>query len=119
MAYTDNTMLTVSLHGITLRAPHGLYPQEHVLGNDFEIDIDVLLSVEDNRPWPFADYTLINETVRQVFNQPGQLLETFVQHIHAALKAQFTEAAKIKVAVRKLRPPMAGDVQYAQVCFEG
>ncbi|MCD6064807.1 MAG: hypothetical protein K0R82_2718 [Flavipsychrobacter sp.] len=29
------------------------------------------------------------------------------------------EAAKIKVVVRKMHPPMTGDVRYSQVCFEG
>ena len=110
-------MLTVSLHGITIHAPHGLYPQEHILGNTFEVDADLWLP--DALPWPYADYTLIHETVATIFAQPGHLLETFVLHIHTALKKQFPFAEKIRVAVRKLNPPMPGSVAYAQVCYEG
>jgi 7,8-dihydroneopterin aldolase/epimerase/oxygenase len=109
-------MLTVSLHGIKIIAPHGLYPEEHILGNTFEIDVDVWLN--DQQPWPFADYTLIQKTVAEIFQQPGQLLETFVIHIHKALKKSIPGTEKIKVAVRKLHPPMAGSVGYAQVCYE-
>ncbi len=109
-------MLTVSLHGIKIQAPHGLYPEEHILGNTFEIDVDV--SLPDAQPWPFADYTLIQQTVAHVFNQPGQLLETFVENIHASLKEKFPVAEKIKVAVRKLHPPMPGETAFAQVCYE-
>ncbi|MES2703383.1 MAG: dihydroneopterin aldolase [Bacteroidota bacterium] len=109
-------MLTVSLHGIKLYAPHGLYPQEHILGNSFEVDVDI--SLPDAQPWPFADYTLIQATVANIFNQPGQLLETFVYNIHIALREGFPASEKIKVTVRKLHPPMPGDVAYAQVCYE-
>jgi dihydroneopterin aldolase len=110
------SMLTVSLHKIKMQAPIGLYPQEHVLGNAFEVDVDIWLN--DVQPWPFADYTLIQKTVADIFQQPGQLLETFVFNIHAALKENITGAEKVRVAVRKLHPPMAGDVAYAQVCYE-
>jgi 7,8-dihydroneopterin aldolase/epimerase/oxygenase len=109
-------MLTVSLHGIKIHAPHGLYPEEHILGNAFEIDVDLWLN--DAQPWPFADYTLVQKTVSGVFQKKGQLLETFVLNIHTALKEHFPIAEKVRVAVRKLHPPMAGDVAYAQVCYE-
>lgn len=112
-------MLTVSLHGIHLHAPHGLYPQEHILGNEFEIDVDIHLPSSATQPWPFVDYTLIHGIVNNVFQQPGQLLETFVQHIHSSLKMNVPTAEKIKVVARKLHPPMQGDVKYAQVSFEG
>jgi len=109
-------MLTVSLHGIKIHAPHGLYPEEHVLGNTFEADVDIWLP--DVQPWPFADYTLIQKTVASAFEQPAQLLETFVLNIYTALKEIIPVAEKIRVAIRKLHPPMHGAVAYAQVCYE-
>ena len=109
-------MLTVSLHGICLHAPYGLYPEEQVLHNEFEVDVDIFLPV--SHPWPFVDYELINTVVRSVFQQPAQLLENFVYNIHTALKLNIPTAEKIKVAVRKLHPPMEGDVHFAQVCYE-
>jgi dihydroneopterin aldolase len=109
-------MLTVALHGIKIYAPHGLYPEEHILGNVFETDVDIWLP--DTTPWPFADYTLIQKIVADAFLQPGLLLETFVLNIHSKLKEHFPIAEKIKVAVRKLNPPMPGEVAYAQVCYE-
>ena len=109
-------MLTVSLHGIKIHAAVGLYPEEHILGNRFEVDVDIWLP--DTQPWPFADYTLIHKTAADIFEQPGQLLETFVANIYAALKEKIPASEKIRVAVRKLHPPMQGDVAYAQVCYE-
>lgn len=111
-------MLTVSLHGIKISAPHGLYAEEKVLGNQFEIDVDVQLATEPDMALPFVDYILISSIVADVFLRPEQLLEKFVQQIHTELKQNVPEALKIKVAVRKLHPPMAGDIRYAQVAYE-
>lgn len=109
-------MLTVSLHGIRIQAPHGLYKEEHVLGNVFEIDVDVWLS--DVQPWPFADYSVIQSTVAEIFGKPEALLETLVYSTHATLKQRIEAAEKIRVAVRKLNPPLPGEVAYSQVCYE-
>ena len=111
-------MLTVSLHGIRIHALIGMYPEEKVKGNDFEIDVDVYVPVNDAQSWPFVDYTLIRDTVANAFTQAGEMLETFVQLIHRNLKEQIPFAERIRVAIRKLHPPMEGDVAYAQVCFE-
>jgi len=111
-------MLTVSLHGIKLTAPYGLYEEEHVLENHFEVDADIRMQHVSGYNWPFIDYTRINDIVIAVFNHKAPLLEDFTQTIHAALKQQFPMADKVKVTVRKKNPPMPGEVQYAQVCFE-
>ncbi len=110
-------MLTVSLHGIKIHALIGLYPEEKIVGNNFEVDVDIWLP--DTLPWPFADYSIVYNTVIFIFDQPAELLETVVINIHTALKEQNPIAEKIRVAVRKMTPPLAGPVAYSQVCFEG
>jgi dihydroneopterin aldolase len=111
-------MLTVSIHGIQLHAYVGLYPEEKVTGNNFEIDVDVLVRTEEADAFPFIDYSVIHQIVSEIFRQPGDLLESYVKEIHTSLREAFPEAEKIKVAVRKLQPPLGGDVRYAQVCYE-
>lgn len=112
-------MLTVSVHGIALHANVGLYPQEKITGNDFEIDVDVHVDTADVHSHPFIDYALVNEIVQEAFGRPGELLEQFVKDIHNAVKEKFPEASSVKVSVRKLHPPMEGKMKYAQVAFEG
>jgi 7,8-dihydroneopterin aldolase/epimerase/oxygenase len=109
-------MLTVSLHGILLHASVGLYPEEKIYGNDFETDVDIWLP--DAQPWPFADYTFIRNIVADVFSRPCDLIETCVAEIHLRLKNEFPMAGKIRVCVKKLRPPMPGQVAYSMVCYE-
>ncbi|GAA4462762.1 hypothetical protein GCM10023093_09940 [Nemorincola caseinilytica] len=110
-------MLTVSLHKIVVKAPIGLYPEEWTRDNTFETDVDIWLP--DAQPWPFADYSLMHKAVHDVFAIPGQrLLETLVQGIHAATYELFPMAQKVRIAVRKMHPPLAGEVGYSQVCYE-
>lgn len=111
-------MLTISLHGIKLHAKVGLYPEEKIKGNDFEIDVDVYANVNNADAFPFIDYTIIHQVVDEAFKQPGELLEKFVKAIHSSLKEKFFEASKVRVAIRKLNPPMNADIKYSQVCYE-
>lgn len=109
-------MLTVSLHGIKIHAPIGLYEEEKIFGNDFETDVDLWLP--DELPWPFADYSIVYKVVADVFAQPAELLEVVVANIYEELKRSFPFAGKIRVAVRKMSPPVGGPVAWSQVCYE-
>ena len=111
-------MLTVSIHGIQLHAYIGLYPEEKVTGNNFEVDVDVTVPSSGDK-LPFVDYAIVHKIVTDTFLTPGDLIETYVELVHKIVKERFPIAAKVKVTVRKLQPPLGGDVRYAQVCFEG
>jgi len=111
-------VLTISVKGIRLHAKVGLYPEEKINGNDFEIDVDVKVNVAHVASFPFIDYSIINEIVHQAFKEKGELLETFVKMIHQTVKEKFSEADHVKVCIRKLHPPMEGKMDFAQVCFE-
>jgi 7,8-dihydroneopterin aldolase/epimerase/oxygenase len=111
-------MLTVSLHGIKLSAPIGLFPQELIIQNNFIVDVDIVLPTEPEKDLPFADYGIINEAVQIVFNQGGQLLETLALEIHKLLSIKFLQALKIRVSIKKLHPPLPGMQDYAMVVYE-
>lgn len=112
-------MLTVSLHGITIAATRGLYAEEHKISNKFEVDVDVFVPATSVTQIPYVDYTILRSTVAAAFEQPHDLLEQFIADIHSSLQRQFPEAEKVRVAIRKMHPPMPGQVAYAQVVFEG
>jgi dihydroneopterin aldolase len=113
-------MLTVSLHHIRIRAPHGMYPEEAVQGNDFEVDVDLRLPVVVGEDWPLIDYTRVSEIVHFIMNgEAVPLLEMLAQDIFVRLRAEWPILTHIKICIRKMYPPMPGDVRYAQVCYEG
>lgn len=112
-------MLTVSLHNIVIESPRGLYKEEHQLPNKFEVDVDIATPVTDPSTMPFIDYTIIRATVVKAFEEPHDLLENFIQEMHTRLKETFPMADSVSICIRKLHPPMPGEVGYAQVCYEG
>lgn len=110
--------LVVSLHRIRVHALIGMYEEEKILGNDFEVDVDVTLAVPAGSSLPFADYTRIHALVHEEMGRRAALLEEVIPLLHTALGEAFSGAQRIRIAIRKLHPPMSGEVGYAQVVFE-
>ena len=109
-------MLTVSLAGVRFHAPVGLYPQEAFLLNEIEINISVS-QVASIDHLPLIDYTILHSIAVKAIREPAALLETIVQRIVHDIDAQYP-GSKLKVAVRKLNPPMQGQVDYSEVQWE-
>ncbi|MGC4058832.1 MAG: dihydroneopterin aldolase [Chitinophagaceae bacterium] len=111
-------MYTVSLHGVKTFTTLGLYPEESVLENEFETDVDVWTEVSDYRSGFFVDYTVLNTLVRNAFHPERSTLELLCEHIQKDIRDHFPFVARVRVCVRKLHPPMEGKVGYSQVCLE-
>ena len=109
-------MFTISLHQIKVVAPIGLYPQEQILGNHFEVDIDVQVAEFSQKK--FVDYTVLNSLVQQEMKRSETILEQIALNMYEETKKAFSFAQKIKISIRKLNPPMSGSMAYAQVVFE-
>lgn len=109
-------MYTISLHRVKMIAPIGLYPQEKILSNEFEVDMDIL--VQDYSEQNFVDYTILNSIIQRSFQNTETVLEVLVLKIHKAVLLQFPFVQKVKVVIRKMNPPMPGEMAYAQVSYE-
>jgi len=104
---------------MAIQAKRGMYAEEQKIENSFEIDVDVFVPAADTNEIPFVDYSIIRDTVAEMFARPHDIIEHYIRDIHAGLKSKFPESEKIKIVIRKLNPPMPGQVAYAQVMFEG
>jgi dihydroneopterin aldolase len=109
-------MLTVSLTGIRMAAPVGLYPQEFFTGNQLEIDVSVAQSA-DLENLPFIDYAQLHGIVQSSLKEPAQLLETLLQRIGKGILLIYP-MSKVSIAIRKLNPPMGGEVAFSEVKWE-
>lgn len=107
---------TVSLHGIQVCSNKGLYPEEKLLENRFEADIDIQYLAE--RPELVVDYTLINQIVQKAFTKDFSILERLAEDLYTELKEVFPFSRSVKVTIRKYNPPMPGRIKYAQVTLE-
>jgi dihydroneopterin aldolase len=109
-------MYTISLQKVKSFAKIGLYPQEWILGNHFETDIAVQVASFSEKE--FVDYTVLNNLIQQSFAQNLHTLEALALAIHTAAKLQFPFVQNIKVTVRKLNPPMPGEIAAAEVSYQ-
>lgn len=109
-------MLTVSLSGVRFKAPIGLYPQEPLIENDIEISVSVSVQALIDE-LPLIDYTILHQFVSDAMQEPTAYLETILKRIVNRITKQYPEG-KISVVIRKLHPPMHGQVDYSEVKWD-
>ena len=103
-------MLSIHLHNITFFAHHGIYDEEKLLGNEFEVNITVKHSpqrlpvrhLEDT-----IDYIAVYELVKKRMAVPTALLETLATEITQEILAKFVLAEEVSISIRKKYPPVS------------
>lgn len=111
-------MITISLHGAEFFAYHGFYPEEQKLGGKFIVDIDVEFIPGDLAEDELAntvDYEQLYNLVNAEMKQARKLIETVAKAIADEIKAKYPLVKHIKVALKKLDPPLGGKVNYSGI----
>lgn len=104
-------MLTVSLNNLQFEAYHGVYPEEKILGNSFEVDCSVDIPAPDHiirHIEETVNYQKLYEIIKSQMEIATPLLETVSMNIGALIHEAFPEVITISVTIRKLRPPING-----------
>jgi 7,8-dihydroneopterin aldolase/epimerase/oxygenase len=114
-------MYTIHLKNIRLHGFHGLYPQEKLTGNDFEINISCRLA-DEMAYISHIEETINYETVFNIlqkrFAQRCDLLETLAADVAEAVKAQYPLLKSISISIDKCNAPIAGMQGRVGVTFE-
>lgn len=102
-------MLSIHLHNLHFFSYHGLYEEERVLGNHFELNLDVKhgpkrLPVQELADT--VDYVSVYELVRERMAIPTPLLETVVTEIAKEILIRFALAEEVFISIRKMYPPI-------------
>lgn len=109
-------MAWISLEGIRFHAFHGVHAAEQTLGTTYIVDIHVKtkMAKSDN-----IEETINYETIFQIcqleMDTPRKLIETVVNGIFGRMKYQFSNMQALRVRVRKLHPPLGGQVDWSSV----
>lgn len=114
-------MLTIHLHNLLFHAHHGLYEEEEILGNDFEVNITIqqqavaekIVSLHQT-----IDYSKVYEMVKQRMQIPTPLLETLAQEICSMILDNFHLADKVFFSINKLNPPITQFQGSVGISFE-
>lgn len=102
-------LLTINLNDLVFFGRHGVYEEEKIVGNEFEIKLAVSF-VPDEDIISGIDHTINYETIylllKKEMEQPSPLLETLVIRIAENLHKIFPQIKKISIVVHKLHPPI-------------
>lgn len=101
---------------------HGVNPEEQVLGQRFEVDVDLRV---DTRPAGLQDdlrltinYAQVYKTVKQIVEEERfALIEALAETIARRIGQQFAPES-VRVCVRKPHAPLKGILDYVAVDIE-
>ena len=104
----------VALQGIRFFAFHGFYPEEQILGCEFIVDIDTELEVygsgNDNISHT-VNYERLFTIAKTEMEIPRKLIETVAHGILEKVRHEFLAVKNIRISIRKMHPPLAGQVE--------
>jgi 7,8-dihydroneopterin aldolase/epimerase/oxygenase len=101
-------MLTIHLHNLLFHAYHGLYMEEQILGNDFEVnaDIEVTTGEQITGIHQTVNYITVYSVIRQRMQLPSPLLETVAQELTEAIHAIDERIKSVSITIKKSAPPL-------------
>ena len=111
---------TVALRDVKCFAYHGFYAEEQVLGTQFLVSIEVKFEptgdTEDLQHT--VNYEVLNNIIQDSMKRTQKLLETVVHGMLEQVKAAFPFVLNVVVGIKKLHPPMPGQIDHSFVQLE-
>ena len=101
-------MLTIHLHKLLFHSFHGVYEEEQLLGNDFEVNADIVLDTNEQltKLRQTVNYVTVYEMIKHRMQQPTPLLETVAQELNQAIHKIDDRIKSVNITIKKLSPPI-------------
>ncbi|MDB5014414.1 MAG: dihydroneopterin aldolase [Daejeonella sp.] len=112
----------VILKDIQFFASHGFYAEEQLLGGKFYVNIETESEVHGDGGDDISNtvnYERLFEIASTEMQRTQKLLETVAHSMLDQIRHQFLGVKVIKVSIRKMHPPLGGQVDSAiiELCF--
>jgi len=115
-------MNIIEVHGIRTHGFHGCLKEESIIGGDYIVDIDVWTTFKNAAKNDDLNSTInyvdIKNIVINEMDKPSKLIETVAYRIINSIKNDNPSVIKCLVKVRKINPPIDGDVDYVSVIIK-
>ena len=103
----------IEIDRMRVRANHGVFPQERIVGNDFEVSLSVEIepdemdraALEDNASLTVS-YADLADIISGIMADPADLLETVAMRIRRTVTRTFPQVVAGKIKVAKITPPI-------------
>jgi dihydroneopterin aldolase len=111
---------TVALKDVKCFAYHGYYAEEQILGTHFLVSIEVKFKPEGDTEdlQHTVNYELLNDIILLEMKHTQKLLETVVRRMLDQVVAAFPFLHYAVVGIKKLHPPMSGEIHHSFVQLE-
>ena len=108
---------TVALKDVKCFALHGYYPEEQLIGNHFIVDLKTEFTPQgfDDELYQTVNYEDLNLIILEEMKNTQKLLETVLNNIISKVIKLYPYIDKIEVGMKKLNPPMPGQIGYSFV----
>lgn len=99
-------MLTIHLNKLIFHAYHGIYEEEKIIGNDFEVNVAVTFEAksEIHTIYDTVDYVSLHRIIKKLMNKPTPLIETVVQQMGEEIKLFDKKITSVSISIHKLNP---------------
>lgn len=113
-------MDTLTIQGLQFHANHGLYDEEKIHGNDFEVDLVIRMDLrkagQSDKIDHTFDYQEAEKQILAIMNGPSiNLIEKLCLKIGESIFTKTVTIAELTVRVRKMNPPISTPTQFTQV----
>jgi dihydroneopterin aldolase len=117
MTEPHHYLQTVALKDVKCFAYHGFYEEEQLTGIYFSVDLSVSFvpHEETENLERTVNYEVLNAIILEEMKVPKKLLETVVKNIIERVLAAYTFLGTIEAGIKKLNPPMPGQVGHSFV----
>jgi dihydroneopterin aldolase len=101
-------MLTIHLHQLLFHAFHGVYKEEQILGNQFEVNVDVEVDAPEHieRLNETVNYVTIYHCIKKQMQVATPLLETVAQDITQAIRTIDERIKSVSITIKKTAAPI-------------
>jgi dihydroneopterin aldolase len=118
-----NTLYTIRLDGIYLRAYHGCYDLEQQVGNRFRVDMVIKTPLgnlpETDDVTQAVNYLTVYEIVERTMQRTQRTIEAAANNIIVAVKEVFPQIVEVECTVAKIAPPLGGKIDKVSVTLIG
>ena len=115
-------MNCIKVYGIRTFSYHGCLPEETKIGGNHIVDVDLWCdfsaSALTDDLSKTIDYCDVNSVVEDQMAKPCKLIETVAYRIVNQLKKEMDQLEKVRVEIKKVNPPIDGDVNFVSVVVE-
>lgn len=109
----------IILHNIRAYAYHGCLEEEAMIGGNYVVDVkiktDFRKAEKSDSLNDTIDYCQVHEIVNREMLIRSKLIEHVGRRIVDALKSEIKSIQEVKIRIKKIAPPMNGDVEAVSV----